>query len=83
MKEKWNKRYSARNIGQLKQRPSDWLVRHQPLLEKQPKGKALDIACGNGRNARFLANLGFEVDALDISDVVGLYSITKGLVEVL
>jgi len=31
--------------------------------------KALEIACGMGRNARFLAQQGFEVDALDISPV--------------
>jgi SAM-dependent methyltransferase len=31
--------------------------------------KALDIACGTGRNAKFLAKHGFHVDALDISPV--------------
>ena len=31
--------------------------------------RALDIACGDGRNAAYLARLGFEVDAVDISDV--------------
>ena len=31
--------------------------------------KALEIACGMGRNARFLAQQGFEVDALDISPI--------------
>jgi 2-polyprenyl-3-methyl-5-hydroxy-6-metoxy-1,4-benzoquinol methylase len=45
------------------------LVLHRDLLEAQPKGKALDVACGNGRNSMFLATLGFEVDAVDISDV--------------
>lgn len=33
------------------------------------KGKALDIGCGNGRNSRFLARAGFEVDAVDFSEV--------------
>jgi SAM-dependent methyltransferase len=32
-------------------------------------GKALDIACGTGRNAIFLAQQGWRVDALDISAV--------------
>jgi tellurite methyltransferase len=32
-------------------------------------GKALDIACGKGRNARFLAARGFQVTAVDISSV--------------
>lgn len=31
--------------------------------------KALDIACGMGRNSKYLASIGFEVDALDISPV--------------
>ncbi len=31
--------------------------------------KALDIACGNGRHSKYLASLGFQVDALDISSV--------------
>lgn len=29
----------------------------------------MDVACGNGRNSFFLAAMGFEVDAADISDV--------------
>jgi SAM-dependent methyltransferase len=32
-------------------------------------GRALDIAAGYGRNAVYIAGLGFEVDAVDISDV--------------
>ena len=31
--------------------------------------RALDLACGDGRNARWLAELGFAVDAVDVSDV--------------
>jgi 2-polyprenyl-3-methyl-5-hydroxy-6-metoxy-1,4-benzoquinol methylase len=32
-------------------------------------GRALDIACGKGRNALFLASRGFQVTAMDISSV--------------
>ncbi len=32
-----------------------------------PRGSALDIAMGSGRNAVYLAELGFEVDGVDIS----------------
>lgn len=34
-----------------------------------PRGRALDIACGKGRNAIFLAEAGFTVTALDLSAV--------------
>jgi SAM-dependent methyltransferase len=34
-----------------------------------PKGKALDLAAGEGRNAVFLAEHGFEAEAVDISPV--------------
>src|SRR5262247_489499 len=34
-----------------------------------PKGRALDIAAGKGRNAIFLAERGFQVMAIDISPV--------------
>lgn len=47
-------------------RPAPELVR---LVEegKIPRGTALDIGCGTGANAVFLAERGFEVTAVDIS----------------
>jgi SAM-dependent methyltransferase len=62
----WNERHSA---AVFNDRPAAWLAEHEALLERQPRGRTLDIACGGGRNAYFLSDLGFEVDALDISDV--------------
>lgn len=44
--------------------PSRFLVENIGLL---PKGKALDLAMGNGRNALYLAKRGFEVEGVDIS----------------
>jgi len=32
-------------------------------------GRAIDLACGDGRNARYLAETGWEVDAVDFSPV--------------
>ena len=42
--------------------PADWLVRHRPLYAT---GRALDLACGRGRNALYLAREGFQVEAWD------------------
>jgi SAM-dependent methyltransferase len=38
-------------------------------LPRLPRGRALDVACGAGRNSLFLAANGFSVTALDISRV--------------
>ncbi len=59
---KWNQRYAEDNYQ--KNNPvtllEDWLPR-------LPVGRALDVACGAGRNALFLAQAGYRVDAIDIS----------------
>ena len=62
-KEKWNKKYLNNPISN---RPVK-LVSDNAKLSKG--NKALDIACGTGRNSIYLASLGFKVDALDISSV--------------
>jgi SAM-dependent methyltransferase len=41
---------------------SSWVRRFASLI---PAGEVLDLACGNGRHARYLAGLGYEVVALD------------------
>ncbi len=46
--------------------PEDFLVEYQNLL-KGPR--VLDLACGDGRNAFYLAKLGFQVCAVDFSEV--------------
>lgn len=43
--------------------PSPWVVRWAGLI--RPGGEVLDLACGAGRHARYLASLGFEVCAVD------------------
>ena len=61
-KERWNKRYQEKPFR-------DYV---EPIVEKYSQlatvGKALDIACGQGRNTKFLAKMGFEVDGVDLSD---------------
>lgn len=43
--------------------PSPWLVRHLPQLPSG--GQILDLACGSGRHARWLAAKGCDVLAVD------------------
>lgn len=43
--------------------PSPWVVRFTTLIAKG--GEVLDLACGYGRHARFLAQQGFRVEAVD------------------
>ncbi|MCK5307678.1 MAG: SAM-dependent methyltransferase, partial [Zetaproteobacteria bacterium] len=59
----WDKRYSVNPSTQLR-KPSALLAELLPTL---PGGKALDLACGEGRNAFFLARNGYAVDAIDSS----------------
>jgi len=42
--------------------PSRFVVQQLPRL---PKGRVLDVACGSGRHALFLANHGYDVEAID------------------
>jgi SAM-dependent methyltransferase len=61
-RQKWNQKYETE---QLPDAPSSIVKQFFSLAGGK---KALDIATGNGRNALFLANQGFAVDAVDISD---------------
>jgi len=60
---KWNERYS-KGAYAGRTHPSALLAE---WIDRVPRGRALDVACGAGRNALFLASHGFEVDAFDIS----------------
>ena len=44
--------------------PAQFLLENVELL---PKGRVLDVAMGSGRNAIYLARLGFEVEGVDMS----------------
>ncbi|OEU51712.1 MAG: hypothetical protein BA871_07145 [Desulfuromonadales bacterium C00003096] len=58
----WNKVWQERGQKPLLFDP--WLQRALPLLLP---GKVLDIACGRGRNALSIAELGYSVTSLDAS----------------
>jgi tellurite methyltransferase len=60
---KWDEKYLGRKFPNG-QRPNSFLKKHIRLLGQ---GKALDIAAGEGRNAVFLAQYGWDVVAVDIS----------------
>ncbi len=62
---KWDRRFSTGGAYIIKE-PSPLLVENISIF---PAGRALDIATGNGRNAVFLAERGFKVDAVDNSRV--------------
>jgi tellurite methyltransferase len=66
-RERWNERRSQGGFEPFPDTPAQWLVDNDALLGTD--GRALDVACGDGRNALHLARLGFEVDAVDVSDV--------------
>ena len=66
---RWNEKYRRKLREDVPQSPSELLVKHEALLRSQVPGRALDLACGLGRNAFYLARLGFTVEALDISEV--------------
>ncbi|MBI4290150.1 MAG: class I SAM-dependent methyltransferase [Betaproteobacteria bacterium] len=43
--------------------PSEWVARFAPLIPAG--GRVLDLACGHGRHARHLRELGYRVVAID------------------
>lgn len=55
--------------------PSAWLQRFAP----RPPGKALDVACGSGRNLRWLAEAGWQVTGVDrdMAATAALQSLAK------
>lgn len=64
-KEKWNQKYRDAEYISGKE-PCEWLTENADLLTG--RGKALDIATGEGRNAVYAASLGYDVLAVDVSE---------------
>ncbi|CAA6811287.1 MAG: Tellurite resistance protein-related protein [uncultured Sulfurovum sp.] len=62
-KKRWNKKYNTTLA------PINTVEVVKQFYQKAKGKQVLDIACGKGRNSIFLAKEGFEVDALDISEV--------------
>ena len=62
-RESWETRYRS-GLRPHDGPPSSLLRRWLPHL---PRGRALDVATGLGRNALYLAKAGYTVDAIDVS----------------
>lgn len=65
-RQKWDEKY--RKKSELL-RPRDASVNIKKFVERSTGAKALDLACGAGRNTIYLAKQGYEVDALDIAAI--------------
>lgn len=70
----WDERYGTAELI-WKADPNRFLVEE---LEGLAPGRALDIACGEGRNAIWLASMGWEVTGVDFS-AVGLAKARSGM----
>ena len=64
-RERWNRRWAGER-AHASSAPSEFLVAETEAL---PPGRALDVACGAGRNAVWLARRGWRVTGVDFSDV--------------
>lgn len=62
---RWDAKYADKSVLALTA-PDDWLQQHAVPLST---GNVLDLACGLGHNAIWLAQQGWRVDAVDISPV--------------
>jgi len=63
LRKRWDTRWREK-ASQVDWQADPWLKRVLPLLDK---GRVLDVACGIGRNALFLAGHHFDVTAVDLS----------------
>jgi tellurite methyltransferase len=75
-RDKWNARYQEGAYAErrhpspfLERRAAAWLRECCDDAARAAAPRALDVACGTGRNAIHLAALGFEVDGVDISEI--------------
>jgi len=64
-RERWNRRWAGER-AHASSAPSEFLIAETEAL---PPGRALDVACGAGRNAVWLARRGWRVTGVDFSDV--------------
>ncbi len=65
--------------------PSQWVVEHAALIHKG--GRVLDLACGSGRHAIWLAGQGYQVYAVDrdaqaVAGMQGMANISVSITDI-
>ncbi len=67
--DKWNARYREGAYA-TRTHPTALLAEWLPKLEfRETHPRAIDVGCGTGRNTIYLARRGWQVDAVDVSEV--------------
>ena len=69
---RWDKKYAQAAPAELLQ-ADEWLI---DAVEGVPPGRVLELACGLGENAIWLATRGWQVDAVDVS-AAGLHAASR------
>lgn len=64
-RKRWNQKHAGCRANPNAE-PDEWLAEALQVANVAP-GRALDVACGLGHNAIWLASQGWQVDAVDIS----------------
>lgn len=64
---RWDERWTAAGMAPIAEDAPEWLADHERVFPVD--GAALEIACGRGRAAVWLARRGLEVHAVDVSPV--------------
>ncbi|GGT23261.1 methyltransferase domain-containing protein [Streptomyces griseoviridis] len=66
-RDEWEQHFSdGKNFRQLGERERELLAEYAPVPDGG--GRALDVGCGTGELAAYLASLGYTVDAIDFTD---------------
>ncbi|MFK8022181.1 MAG: class I SAM-dependent methyltransferase [Pseudomonadales bacterium] len=66
-KTRWNERFDQGAYA-ARTHPSALLIEYAEYLSAVESAKALDVACGAGRNTHYLCEQGFSLTSVDIAD---------------
>ncbi len=64
-KEEWETKHSAKGNPFDQEQPYEWIVALE--TEGKIRGKVLDLGCGAGHNAIYLASKGYDITGIDLS----------------